>query len=115
MLTVEDQFAREALATETDFSLPGKRVVAVQQGRPAESTCPLAPRGGFRHQEKGHGNVHQLQFLHRGNPKYRACASGTTAISVGCAFGKTVVSRLGVRGDLDALWMGRKCVSAVAD
>ena len=32
MLTVEDQFAREALATETDFSLPGKRVVAVQQG-----------------------------------------------------------------------------------
>jgi putative transposase len=29
VLTIEDQFAREALATETDHSLPGKRVVEV--------------------------------------------------------------------------------------
>jgi putative transposase len=29
VLTIEDQFAREALATETDHSLPGQRVVGV--------------------------------------------------------------------------------------
>ena len=41
VLTIENQFAREALATEVDHSLPGRRVVAVlerlrQQGRKPE-------------------------------------------------------------------------------
>ena len=40
VLTVEDQFAREALATEADFCLPGKSVVAVLERRRLEGRLP---------------------------------------------------------------------------
>ncbi len=40
VLTIEDQFAREALATETDHSLPGKRVAAVLEQLREEGRLP---------------------------------------------------------------------------
>ncbi len=40
VLTIEDQFAREALATETDHSLPGKRVVGVLERLRWEGRIP---------------------------------------------------------------------------
>ncbi len=40
VLTIEDQFAREALATETDHSLPGKRVVGVLERLRSEGRLP---------------------------------------------------------------------------
>ncbi len=40
VLTIEDQFAREALATETDHSLPGKRVVGVLERLRKEGRKP---------------------------------------------------------------------------
>jgi putative transposase len=40
VLTIEDQFAREALATETEHSLPGKRVVGVLERLRWEGRIP---------------------------------------------------------------------------
>jgi len=40
VLTIEDQFAREALGTETDHSLPGRRVVAVLERLRLEGRLP---------------------------------------------------------------------------
>jgi len=40
VLTIEDQFTREALATETDHSLPGKRVVGVLEGLRKQGRLP---------------------------------------------------------------------------
>ncbi len=76
VLTIEDQFAREALATETDFSLPGGRVAAVLerlrlQGRlPEWIVCDNeGPFAGRAMDQWAHQQGVRLAFIEPGKPQ----------------------------------------------
>ncbi len=76
VLTIDDQFAREALATETDFSLPARRVVAVLErlrlrGRlPEWIVCDNeGPFAGRDLDQWAHQNGVRLAFIEPGKPQ----------------------------------------------
>lgn len=76
VLTVEDQFAREALATEADFCLPGKSVVAVLERRRLQGRLPEwivcdneGPFAGRDVDQWAHQHGVRLAFIEPGKPQ----------------------------------------------
>jgi putative transposase len=76
VLTVGDQFAREALATETDFCLPGQRVVAVLERQRLQGRLPEwivcdneGPFAGRDLDQWAHQHGVRLAFIEPGKPQ----------------------------------------------